>query len=94
MDSRIESLFGITKDGYRDLRFNLNKSSVHTAKDGDSLHVLYFDGDDGCALLSTPSEILEESGIKFELIDCKYCDISLSDLQFVYKIFKSFSVYP
>jgi hypothetical protein len=91
MDSRIESLFGITEDGYRDFRFNLNESSVHTALGDDDLHVLYFDSDDGCALFSTPCEIFEESGIKFQLIDCNYCDIALSDLQFIYKIFKSFS---
>lgn len=91
MDNRIKSLFGITEDDYRKLRFNLDESSVHTALGSDDLHVLYFDSDDGCALFSTPCEIFEESGITFQLIDCNYCDIALSDLNFIYKIFKSYS---
>tara|TARA_R110002020_G_C16226877_1_gene768058 strand:+ start:1091 stop:1387 length:297 start_codon:yes stop_codon:yes gene_type:complete len=91
MDNRIKSLFGITEDDYRKLRFNLNESSVHTALGSDDLHVLYFDSDDGCALFSTPCEMFEESGIKLELIDCKYCDISLSDLNFIYRGFESYS---
>ena len=91
MDNRIKNLFGITEDDYRRFRFNLNETSVHTALDDGQLYALYFDSDDGCALFSTPCEIFEESGIKFELVDCKYCDIALSDLQFIYKIFKSFS---
>ena len=91
MDRRIKNLFNINEDYYRYLRFNLDCSSVHTALDDGDLHILYFDSDDGCALFSTPCEIFEESGIKIQLIDCTYCDIQLSDLQFIYKKFKSFS---
>ena len=91
MDSRIKSLFGLNEAGYLDLRFNINKPIVHTALCDDDLHVLYFDSDGGCALFSSPREIYEEFKVTFELIDCKYCDFTLSDLQFVYKIFKSFS---
>ena len=49
--------------------------------------LLYTDGDDGVMLFAW-SEIFEEEGLSMRTVECKYCDIELSCLKEIRKIFK------
>jgi len=42
--------------------------------------VLYFDGDDGRAIITDNSEIFEEEGCRIKLHECNYCDFKWSTL--------------
>ena len=56
------------------------KLGVHTSVVGNSLFVLYFDGDMGCALFSSGSEAFDDDGLRLELIDCSWCDLKLDEM--------------
>ena len=49
--------------------------------------LLYTDGDSGAMLFSW-SEVFEEDGLSMRLVECNYCDIKLSSLKEIRKIFK------
>ena len=90
MDERIGNLFGFDRQSFNGLLCDLNETSVHTSVVGNSLFVLYFDGDMGCALFSSGSEAFDDDGLRLELIDCSWCDLKLDEMLFIQQIFKSF----
>jgi hypothetical protein len=86
--------FDLTEDEYWECRQNMHRSSYHTYKNFDEemeeCCVLYFDSDDGVALISANSEIFQFDGFKVELIDCNYCDIKLTDMIEIIHLFEEF----
>ena len=71
--------FGLTKEEYEKLRYGfLPQFVLHT--DENSSSALYFDGDDGVVLFQNPSEVFDDLGFSIKLIDCKYCDMSMTDM--------------
>jgi len=90
MDERIGNLFGFDPQSFNGFLCDVGEPSVHTSVVGNSLFVLYFDGDVGCALFSSGSEAFDEDGLRLELIDCSWCDLKLDEMLFIQQIFKSF----
>jgi hypothetical protein len=86
--------FGLTEDKYNECRYNLSRESFHVYKnfeeEQEECSVLYFDSDDGVALISAFCEIFEADGFKIELIDCKYCDIKMTDMIEIIYMFEEF----
>ena len=83
VEDKIKLLFDISEEEFYGYRDNMSETiTLTTLHDGD-WHVLYFDSDSGCALFSSPCEMFEEDGIKLELIDCNYCDITFSTLKVI-----------
>jgi hypothetical protein len=41
----------------------------------ESPQILYFDGDDGRAIIKIGCEIFDDEGVKIELHECNYCDL-------------------
>ena len=50
--------------------------------------VLYFDGDDGRAIIKNDSEIFAEEGFQIKLHKCNYCDFEWSTFKEIITIFK------
>ena len=51
---------------------------------GDEEHyteVLYFDGDDGRAIIKNNCEIFEDEGCEIKLHECSYCDFETETLK-------------
>lgn len=90
MRSRIEYLFGFDQQSFNGLLCDLDEPSVHTSIKDDTLFVLYFDGDMGCALFFSGNKPVEEVGLRLELIDCTWCNFKIQDMIFIEKLFKSF----
>ena len=91
--------FNLTEDEYWECRQNMHTPSYHLAEleecsvlyeEQEECSVLYFDSDDGVALISANSEIFDADGFKIELIDCKYCDIKLTDMIEIIHLFEEF----
>ena len=87
--------FGLTEDKYNECRYNLSRESFHVYKNFDEeqeeCSVLYFDSDDGVALISAYCEVFDEDGFKIELIDCSYCDIKMTDMIEIIYMFEEFN---
>ena len=81
--------FNLTEDEYWECRQNMHTPSYHLSE-LEECSVLYFDSDDGVALISANSEIFDADGFKIELIDCKYCDIKLTDMIEIIHLFEEF----
>ena len=83
--------FGLTKEKYWERRQNMSEASYHLHQtfneDEGNSSLLYFDSDDGVALISAYSEIFDDEGFKIELIDCRYCDINFYHMQEIIDIF-------
>ena len=86
--------FGLTEDKYNECRYNLSRESFHVYKnfeeEQEECSVLYFDSDDGVALITTDCEVFEDDGFKLELIDCRYCDIKKLDMVEIIHILEEF----
>ena len=86
--------FGLTEDEYWKCRQNMNEASYHLHQtfnedDGKS-SLLYFDSDDGVALITNYCDIFDGDGFKIELIDCNYCDIKKLDMVEIIHILEEF----
>tara|TARA_R100000742_G_C4268938_1_gene87360 strand:- start:147 stop:476 length:330 start_codon:yes stop_codon:yes gene_type:complete len=76
---KIYEKFGLTEEEYNKLRYGfLPQFVLHT--DENSSSALYFDGDDGVSLFENPSEVFDDLGFSIKLIDCDYCDMSMTDM--------------
>lgn len=99
---RILDKFNITENEF----YERNASSISNNKydspnfviaygDEDSYtEVLYFDGDDGRAIITDNSEIFEEEGCRIKLHDCTYCDFKwsvLSDIIYILEEIEEYS---
>ena len=82
--------FHLSEDEYHKHRNNLKDSHYVVKSESWCCRVLYFDGDDGVALFKNPCEILDDGGVKMELIDCSYCDISLECMSEIVETFNKF----
>ena len=90
VDSVDYDRFGLTADEYDKCRFNLYIPSYHIYKDENEFSVLYFDSDDGVALITNYCDIFDGDGFKIELIDCNYCDIKKLDMVEIIHILEEF----
>ena len=76
---KVYERFVLTEEEYNKRRHGfLAHFVIHT--DANSSAALYFDGDDGVVLFQNPSEVFDELGFSIRLIDCEYCDISMTDM--------------
>ena len=83
--------FGLTENEYWERRQNMNEASYHLHKTFNeeevNTSVLYFDSDDGVALISAYCEVFDDEGFQIKLIDCEYCDIHFYHMQEIIDIF-------
>ena len=86
--------FGLTENEYHECRYNMKVQIYHTYKNFDEeqeeCSILYFDGDDGVALITGDLEGNIYDGFKIELIDCRYCDIRKLDMVEIIHILEEF----
>ena len=76
---KVYERFDLSKEEYEKLRYGfLPQFVLHT--DENSYAALYFDGDDGVSLFENPSEVFDDLGFSIKLIDCDYCDMSMTDM--------------
>ena len=76
---KIYERFVITEEEYNKRRHGmLAHFVIHT--DSCSTAALYFDGDGGVSLFENPSEVFDDLGFSIKLIDCDYCDMSMTDM--------------
>mgnify|MGYP003115901923 FL=1 len=97
----ISDRFNITENEF----YERNASSIFNNKydspnfviaygDEDSyIEVLYFDGDDGRAIISNNCEIFDEEGCKIKLHECNYCDFEWSTIQDIFNILQEVEEY-
>jgi hypothetical protein len=98
---RILDKFNITENEF----YERNASSISNNKydspnfviaygDEDSYtEVLYFDGDDGRAIITEDSEIFGEEGYRIKLHECTYCDFKWSTIQDIFNILQEVEEY-
>jgi hypothetical protein len=91
---RILDKFNITEDEF----YERNRASISNNKydspnfvvyygDRDSYtEVLYFDGDDGRAIISNACEIFEEEGCQIKLHECNYCDFEWETIDYIFNM--------
>ena len=89
--------FKLTEKEYAHARYNMSRESyfVHeelSYSDIIECSILYFDSDDGVALLKATAEVFSEDGFSIELIDCRYCDIRYQDMRDIIDIFESYEI--
>lgn len=89
--------FKLTEKEYEHARYNMAKSSyfIHEELSDSEImecSILYFDSDDGVALLKADAEIFAEDGFSIELIDCRYCDIRYQDMRDIIDIFEDYEI--
>ena len=65
---------------------------VHTRIEAIT-QVLYFDGDDGRAIISNACEIFEEEGCQIKLHECNYCDFEWETIQDIFNILQEVEEY-
>lgn len=86
--------FDMSEKEYHHARYNLTTPSYVISQDihEDSLEckVLYFDSDDGVALIRHFCEVFDSDGFNITLIDCNYCDIGYDDMLDIIQLFKDF----
>ena len=92
--SKIFKEWEMTEKEEHHARYNLTTPSDVSSQDihEDSLEckVLYFDSDDGVALIRHFCEVFDDDGFSITLIDCNYCDISYADMLEIIQLFKEF----
>jgi len=77
--NKVYERFVLTEEEYNKRRHGfLAHFVIHT--DAYSASALYFDGDGGVSLFENPSEVFDELGFSIRLIDCDYCDVSMTDM--------------
>ena len=99
--NRILDKFNITEKEFYDrslasLRNNkyAYPNFVVSYGDRDSYtEVLYFDGDDGRAIISNNCEIFDEEGCKIKLHECNYCDFEWETIQDIFNILQEVEEY-
>lgn len=86
--------FNLTEDEYWECRQNMHTPSYHLyeklEEEQEECSVLYFDSDDGVALITNYCDIFDGDGFKIELIDCNYCDIKKLDMVEIIHILEEF----
>ena len=97
----ILSRFEITEEEF----YERNRASIFTSEYGypnfviafgDEEHyieVLYFDGDDGRAIISNNCEIFDEEGCQIKLHECNYCDFEWETIQDIFNILQEVEEY-
>jgi hypothetical protein len=97
----ISAKFNINEDEF----YERNTASIFNNKydspnfvvsygDRDSYtEVLYFDGDDGRAIISNNCEIFEEEGCQIKLHECNYCDFEWETIQDIFNILQEVEEY-
>ena len=55
--------------------------------------VLYFDGDDGRAIISNYCEVFDEEGCQIKLHECTYCDFEWETIQDIFNILQEVEEY-
>jgi len=84
--------FKLSKEQYHDIRTNMQFEDFLFIRDinGETVEcsALYFDSDDGVALIKHDCQVFEEEGFSIELIDCKYCDIKYKHMQEIMLLIK------
>ena len=87
---KVYETFGISEKEYKEYRNCLDTDRYFVDTDKDMCRILYLDGDDGVALFNTLSESFGDDGVKMELIDCSYCDVSLEYMSEIVEILNKF----
>ena len=88
---KVYETFGISEKEYKEYRNCLDTDRYFVDTDEDMCRILYLDGDDGVALFNTLSDSFEcGDGVKMELIDCSYCDVSLEYMSEIVEILNKF----
>ena len=86
--------FNLTEDEYWECRQNMHTPSYHLyeklEEEQEECSVLYFDSDDGVALISSSCEMFE-AGLSVRLIDCRYCDIETEDMSVILSSIEDFN---
>jgi len=59
--------------------------------DEQFMEVLYFDGDDGRAIIKAHCEIFDERGCQIRLHECSYCDFEYSEILEIMHILMEFN---
>ena len=59
--------------------------------DEQFMEVLYFDGDDGRAIIKTDCEIFDERGCQIRFHECNYCDFEYSEILEIMHILMEFN---
>ena len=90
--NKIYKEFDLTEYEYKEYRKYLTKSNFFVHSEPYKCSVLYFDGDDGVVLFTSPSEIFDFKGFSTELIDCSYCDVSLKHMSEILEILNDFEI--
>ena len=90
--NKIYNKFDINEDEYNEHRYGLAGSYFIVHSEPYKCSVLYFDGDDGVVLFTSPSEIFDLKGFSTELIDCSYCDVSLKHMSEILEILNDFEI--
>ena len=91
---KILDRFNITDNEFYERNTSSLRSNKHDSPnfviaygDEDSYtEVLYFDGDDGRAIISNECEIFEDEGCQIRLHECNYCDFEWSTLNDIINI--------
>ena len=93
--SKIFKEFNMTEKEYHHARYNLTTSSYviyqDMHEDSFGCKVLYFDADDGVALISHYAETFDDDGFTIKLVDCNYCDIRYGDMLEIILLFEEFN---
>ena len=88
--NKIYNEFDLSEDEYNEHRYGLVDPYFIVHSEPYKCSVLYFDGDDGVVLFTSPSEIFDFKGFSTELIDCSYCDVSLKHMSEILEILNDF----
>ena len=90
--NKIYKEFNLSEDEYNEHRYGLADPYFIVHSEPYKCSVLYFDGDDGVVLFTSPSEIFDLKGFSTELIDCSYCDVSLKHMSEILEILNDFEI--
>ena len=90
--NKIYNEFDLSEDEYNEHRYSLADPYFIVHSEPYKCSVLYFDGDDGVVLFTTPAEIFDTTGFSTELIDCSYCDVSLKSMSEILEILNDFEI--
>ena len=88
----VHKMFDLSKTEYEEHRFSLLDGFYTVKEEAHQCRVLYFDGDGGVVMFTTPGEVFDTEGFKMELIDCGYCDIASKDMLEIVAILDNFKI--
>lgn len=83
--------FDITEKEYYQHRYNMTQSKILVHEDVVAYEclILFFDSDDGVALITYPSD-MGDNIFSIELIECGYCNIGFNDMEQIIDKFRDF----